>query len=81
MIDHDDIDKWRDEHRERLARIRRDNPSLTREQAEIWAQRQYVSLPRLPPKCCPCQQRGRAEIVAVGDVIGPCKCDCHGGGS
>lgn len=88
MIDHDDIDAMRerarkeeDARRARIGVILRDNPSLSRAQAEVWDQRQRESLPRLPPKCCPCQRRGRVEIVAAGDVIGPCKCDCHGGAS
>lgn len=87
MIDHDIVDEWReqarkkeDEARRRVDLILRDNPSLTRAQAEAWDARQLESRPRLPPKCCPCRQRGRAEVVAVGEYLGPCKCGCHGGG-
>lgn len=88
MIDHDDVDamrdrarKEKDEARRRVDLILRDNPSLSRQQAELWDRRQIESRPRLPPKCCPCRGRGRVEIVAVGDVIGPCACGCHGGGA
>lgn len=66
---------------QRLARIQRENPSLTPDEAQRWlakleADEEAAAARRA--RCCKCQGPQRAEVVNVGGALGVCRCDCHG---
>lgn len=62
--------------RARLDCIRRENPSLSDVDAELWL-RQLEAQERPPSRCCACRSRRAREVVRLGEYLGACHCICH----